>query len=152
MREVGPNRCTTLPSDPQERKKYPIFSGCLAYFPDAIAAVAHLSWRGNQQHNPGEPLHWARGKSMDQEDTLVRHLMESGGEGSCVSGFDSDGELHSVKIAWRALAKAQLEIEALRDAQRDADRVAAFEAATPPTLAQLNRKFGIEARERDAPR
>lgn len=107
-----PNRCTTLPTDPAERKKYPIFSGVLAYFPDAIAAVAHVSWNGNNQHNPGQPLHWARGKSMDQEDTMVRHLMESGG--GTVSGFDEDGQLHSVKMAWRALAKAQLEIEDLQ--------------------------------------
>lgn len=116
MRVKGPQRISTLPTDPKERKKYPIFSGVLAYFPDAIAAVAHVSYVGNEQHNPGEPLHWARGKSMDQEDTLVRHLMESGG--AELDGFDADGMLHSVKAAWRALAKAQLEIEALQDQGR----------------------------------
>lgn len=110
VHERGPNRVTTLPASPEERKQYPIFSGVLAYFPDAIAAVAHLSWVGNQQHNPGQPLHWARGKSTDQEDTLLRHLMESGG-GNVGTGFDSDGLRHSAKAAWRALAKLQLEIE-----------------------------------------
>ena len=108
--ERGPNRVTTLPASPEERKQYPVFSGVLAYFPDAIAAVAHLSWVGNQQHNPGQPLHWARGKSTDQEDTLLRHLMESGG-GNVGTGFDTDGIRHSAKAAWRVLAKLQLEIE-----------------------------------------
>lgn len=112
--EQAPNRLTTLPTDPKERKKYPIFSGVLAYFPDAIAAVARVSFEGNEQHNPGEPLHWTRGKSMDQEDTLVRHLMESGG-GNVGTGFDTDGQRHSAKAAWRALAKLQLEIEADRE-------------------------------------
>lgn len=98
----------SLPKDPKERKKYPLFTGLMKYFPDALAAVAHLSWVGNEQHNPGEPLHWAREKSTDQEDTLMRHLIESG-------TLDTDGERHSTKVAWRALAKLQLEIEADRE-------------------------------------
>lgn len=115
MTDRGPTRATNLPTDPKERKKYPVFSGVLAYFPDAIVEVAHVSWRGNEQHNPGEPLHWARGKSMDQEDTLLRHLMESGGPDAPTGfGIDTDGIRHSAKAAWRALAKLQLEIEAER--------------------------------------
>ncbi len=97
----------TLPNDKDKRKEIPIFRGALMYFPDAIAEVAHVSYVGNQQHNPGEELHWARGKSMDQEDCLVRHLMERG-------TLDSDGIRHSAKVAWRALAMLQLEIEADR--------------------------------------
>ena len=97
-----------LPTDPTERKKIPIYSGVLKYFPDAIAAVAAVSFAGNEQHNPGEPLHWARHKSTDQEDTLARHLMEAG-------SIDSDGHRHSAKAAWRALAILQLEIEADRN-------------------------------------
>ena len=97
-----------LPTDPQERKRIPIYSGVLKYFPDAIAEVAKVSWAGNEQHNPGEPLHWAREKSTDQEDTLARHLMESG-------TVDKDGQRHSAKMAWRALAILQLEIEAERN-------------------------------------
>lgn len=97
----------SLPTDPAERKKIPLYSGLLKYFPDALAAVARVSFAGNEQHNPGQPLHWAREKSTDQEDTLVRHLMESG-------TIDSDGQRHSAKMAWRALAVLQLEIEADR--------------------------------------
>jgi hypothetical protein len=96
-----------LPSDAQERKNVPIYSGVLKYFPDAIAYVAMVSKKGNDQHNPGQPLHWAREKSTDQEDCIARHLMESG-------GIDSDGVRHSGKLAWRALALLQLELEAAR--------------------------------------
>lgn len=95
----------TLPTDAKTRKETPIVRGVLDYFPDAIAEVARVSFVGNEQHNPGEPLHWARGKSMDQEDCLVRHLMERG-------TVDTDGLRHSAKVAWRALAMLQLEIEA----------------------------------------
>lgn len=93
-----------LPTDPAERKRIPIASGVLDYFPAALAEVARVSFAGNEQHNPGEPLHWARGKSMDQADTLVRHLMERG-------TVDTDGMRHSAKMAWRALALLQLELE-----------------------------------------
>jgi hypothetical protein len=96
----------TLPTDDDARKGIPIFSGLLMYFPDACAAVAELSRIGNDQHNPGEPMHWARGKSTNQLDTLLRHLME-------VGTLDTDGVAHSTKVAWRALANLQLELEAL---------------------------------------
>jgi hypothetical protein len=96
-----------LPTDPTERKKIPIYSGVLKYFPDAIAEVAKVSWAGNEQHNKGEPLHWAREKSTDHEDTTIRHLMEAG-------EFDTDGQRHTAKAAWRILATLQLEIEADR--------------------------------------
>jgi hypothetical protein len=97
-----------LPSDAAERKKYPIGTGVLDYFPDAIAEIARVSYEGNQQHNPGQPLHWAREKSTDQEDTMQRHYLERG-------TLDKDGMRHTAKMAWRALAMLQLEIEAARD-------------------------------------
>jgi len=95
----------TLPTDNDARKALPIFTGVLMYFPEAIAAVAHCSKLGNDQHNPGEPLHWAREKSTDERNTCVRHLIEAG-------TFDVDGVRHSAKAAWRALAALQKEIEA----------------------------------------
>ncbi len=96
-----------LPLDAKERKNIPIYSGCIAYFPDALAAVAELSRIGNEQHNPGKPLHWDRSKSGDELDALMRHLMGSG-------TIDTDGVRHSTKVAWRALANLQKEIEAAR--------------------------------------
>lgn len=94
-----------LPSDAKERKTIPLWSGLFKYFPDALVEVARLSYIGNLQHNPGQALHWAREKSIDQEDTLLRHLLDSG-------SVDTDGVRHSTKVAWRALAKLQLELEA----------------------------------------
>ena len=94
-----------LPTDPQERKSIPLTSGVLDYFAAALIEVAKVSHQGNLQHNPGQPLHWARGKSTDQADTLVRHLLERG-------TVDTDGMRHSAKLAWRALALLQLELEA----------------------------------------
>lgn len=93
-----------LPAKADERKTYPIATGVLDYFPDALAAVAYLSFKGNQQHNPGQPLHWARDKSTDHEDCLIRHFIQRG-------TMDSDGIRHSAKVCWRALALLQLEIE-----------------------------------------
>ena len=87
-----------------ERKQHPVGTGVLDYFPLALMAVAKCSWVGNEQHNPGEPLHWARGKSTDQADCLIRHFMERG-------TMDSDGVRHSAKMAWRALALLQEELE-----------------------------------------
>lgn len=100
----APVRPSTMPIDASERKRTPVVSGVLDYFPDAIIAVAQVSHAGNEQHNPGEPLHWARGKSTDQADTVVRHLMERG-------RIDSDGLRHTAKAAWRILALLQEEIE-----------------------------------------
>ena len=96
-----------LPSDPKSRKNMPIYSGVLKYFPDAIAAVGHVSFVGNQQHNPGEPLHWARGKSMDQMDAAVRHIIDD----AMGHSLDTDGTYHLAKAAWRILAELQLKIE-----------------------------------------
>lgn len=94
----------SLPTEHAKRKGVPIASGVLDYFPNAIAAIAELSRIGNDQHNPGQPLHWDRSKSTDHDDCLARHFMERG-------TFDNDGVRHSTKVAWRALALLQTELE-----------------------------------------
>jgi hypothetical protein len=93
-----------LPKDAKARKAVPVCSGFFFYFPDAIAAVAELSRIGNDQHNPGKPLHWDRSKSGDELDALSRHLLEAG-------TIDIDGVRHSTKLAWRAMANLQKELE-----------------------------------------
>lgn len=93
-----------LPTGSDERKNIPIATGVIDYFPAALAAVAKLSKTGNDKHNPGQPLHWARGKSTDEADCLIRHFIERG-------TLDDDGIRHSVKVAWRALALLQKELE-----------------------------------------
>lgn len=95
-----------LPTGSQARKDIPIARGVLDYFPAALAAVAELSRLGNEKHNPGEDLHWARGKSMDHADCIIRHLVDRGTVDA------EDGISHSTKIAWRALALLQEELEA----------------------------------------
>lgn len=86
------------------RKETPIFTGVLNYFPDAIREVAKCSYAGQQQHNPDKPLAWDRSKSGDELDALSRHLLEAG-------TIDTDGIRHSAKVAWRALANLQKELE-----------------------------------------
>jgi hypothetical protein len=94
-----------LSTDAKERKDTPVTTGVLDYFPLAIIEIARLSKAGNDQHNPGEPLHWAKEKSTDHADCIVRHLLDRG-------TFDSDGQRHTTKVAWRALALLQIELEA----------------------------------------
>lgn len=77
------------------------------YFPNAIRAVAECSKAGNDQHNPGTPLHWDRSKSGDELDALTRHLMEAG-------TIDTDGIRHSTKVCWRSLANLEKELEKLQ--------------------------------------
>ena len=93
-----------LPTDAAERKGAPICTGLLDYFPLALAEVARVSKAGNEQHHAGEPLHWDKTKSLDHADCLVRHLIDRG-------TVDVDGQLHSAKVAWRALALLQIELE-----------------------------------------
>ena len=98
-----------LPTDAKKRKAIPVFSGCIAYFPLALAAVAELSRVGNDQHNPGKPLHWDRSKSQDELDALMRHLLDVALTGETAT--DTDDVLHLTKTAWRALAKLQKVLE-----------------------------------------
>ena len=93
-----------MKTEAQKRKETPIFSGVLMYFPKAIAEVARLSYVANEQHNPGTKMHWDRSKSGDELDALTRHLMDAG-------TFDTDGQRHSTKVAWRALANLEKELE-----------------------------------------
>ena len=94
----------TLPTDAKARKDVPLATGVLDYFPDALCAVAAVSLQGSRQHHPDKPLHWDRAKSTDEADALLRHFLERG-------KTDVDGHRHSAKVAWRALALLQKEIE-----------------------------------------
>ena len=104
LKEIKEHSDMLLPTDAQERKQIPIVSGVLDYFPLAIAEVAKCSWAGNQQHHPDKELHWDKTKSTDHEDCIGRHLIDRG-------KFDTDGQRHSAKLAWRVLALLQLELE-----------------------------------------
>lgn len=105
-----------LPTDDKGRKGLPVFRGPLMYFPDAVLAIAAVCKAGNDQHNPGEPLHWAREKSTEQMDTALRHMMDHG----LGNTRDGDGTYHLAKAAWRLMAELQLAIE--RDRANETER------------------------------
>lgn len=94
----------SLPDDDAKRGEYPMADGLLDYFPNALAEVAKVSKIGNDQHNPGQPLNWARDKSTDHANKIMRHLVDRG-------RFDGRGVRHTARLAWRALAMLQTEIE-----------------------------------------
>ena len=100
-------REATVTTKAEERKATPIYSGVLKYFTKAIAEVAKASYQGQIQHNDGQPMNWDRSKSGDELDALMRHLLDR------ASGevFDTDGIRHSAKVAWRALANLEKELE-----------------------------------------
>lgn len=101
----------TLPTGSVERKNYPIATGCLNYFPAALAGVANVSKQGNDKHNPGQPLHHARGKSSDHADCLLRHLIDTADLLAAYKrGEPVDVQnilLEVSQMAWRALALSQ---------------------------------------------
>lgn len=95
---------------PDKNKEYPMATGCLDYFPDALAEISHVSKVATDQHHPGEPMHWDRNKSSGHADCLLRHLSKRG-------KLDTDGTRHSAKVAWRALAILQVELEGGLDSE-----------------------------------
>ena len=109
-----------LPTDSKERKNYPLVTGCLQYFPKALAEIARLSKLGNDKHNPGQPLHWSRDKSNDHLDCIGRHLLEAG---TMDKTWGSENVRHSTQLAWRALANLEIELENAggRDHEQDPD-------------------------------
>lgn len=102
----------TLPTDSAERKAIPLHSGCDLYFPAILAAIAQQSLVYNEKHNPGEPMHHARGKSTDHADCIRRHLIDLA---ESPDGYETielpDGRKFRLPIvaaiAWRACALGQ---------------------------------------------
>lgn len=94
--------------DSKKRKDYPVFDGAIMYFPRAIREIAKVSRIGNEQHNPGEPLHWARGKSTDQFNTGLRHLIDH----RMGIKFAADGQRNLGQANWRFMAALELDLEA----------------------------------------
>lgn len=95
----------------EQRKQFPMSTGCIDYFTDALAAVSHLSWLGNEKHNPGEPLHHARGKSMDHADCVIRHHSSRHSPDPAYADTEIAAVMHLTERAWRALAELQEAME-----------------------------------------
>jgi hypothetical protein len=122
-----------LTTDRQARKDAPLARGVLDYFPDALVAVAHVSRVGSEQHHPGPGIWWEKNKSDDHADCILRHLADRG-------TIDSDGTLHSAKVAWRALALLQTEIDELAQRALEA-HVAAVADRAPPACPDLDQEL-----------
>ena len=104
-----------MSTDSAVRKLMPVSSGCLNYFPDALLLVAWVSRVGNDKHNPGQPLHWAKEKSGDEPDCEVRHMLDYLRGMAQDPGLEPLGDLgHLASKAWRALAHLQRACDAAR--------------------------------------
>lgn len=101
---TGSTTTVSLPEEQELRNSYPLATGCLDYFPNALAEVARLSYLATKQHHPDQPMHWDRSKSPEHRDKIMRHLVDAG-------KFDDKGQRHSTMVAWRALANLQEELE-----------------------------------------
>lgn len=97
----------SLPNENDARKALPLYSFMFEYFPLAWLEVVRVAVEGNRQHNPGEPLHWAREKSTDQLNTAFRHIFDHG----LGQVKDTDGCYHLAKAIWRLSAELQLLVE-----------------------------------------
>lgn len=95
----------SLPVDDKLRKMVRAFQGFVCYFPDAIALVSYLSKVANEQHNPGQPMHWAKEKSQDELDSLMNHAIDLASKGELSQ--DADGVLDAIKVGWRGMANLQ---------------------------------------------
>lgn len=119
-----------MSTDSALRKLMPVASGVMKYFPDAILLCAWISRAGNDKHNPGESLHWAKEKSTDEPDCEARHMLDFFRDLPPDPGLEPLGRLgHLASKFWRAAAHLQREC--------DKDR-AAYEAA----LAEWTAKYG----------
>jgi hypothetical protein len=99
----------TISNLSKQRKDTPVFSGVMMYFPDAMLSIAQHSYKGNQKHNPGQPIHWAKEKSKDHADSIARHLIDIGPNWDALD--TETGSYHATALAWRALALLQTLLE-----------------------------------------
>ena len=75
-------------SNSEQRKRIPIYTGFIKYFPDAIIEVTKQSTRGMLQHDTPT---WNKDISKDELDALMRHIIEE----------------DWAAVAWRAMANLQ---------------------------------------------
>ncbi len=106
-----------MANDSALRKNSPVFSGVMMYFPDALIAISQHSKAGNEKHNPGQPLHWAKDKSKDQADCISRHLIDIGPNWDAID--EETGSFHAVALAWRSLALLQTLLERKKEPTKE---------------------------------
>jgi hypothetical protein len=99
--------------DKVRKGDWPVYSYMFDYFPLAYLEEVRVAVVGNKQHNPGEPLRWAREKSTDQLNTCMRHLFDyakAKKEGQ-VCPRDATGKSVLAQAIWRLKAQLQLDAE-----------------------------------------
>ena len=89
-----------LPTDSSQRKRIPVYTGFIKYFPDAMIEVTKQSVSGSKQHH-GDEVWWDKSKSKDELDSLMRHLLEG----------------DWAAVAWRAMANLQRECDERKGTQ-----------------------------------
>lgn len=97
------------------KARAPMTTALLDFFPDALAEVAEVSALSAIAHNAvledGTVVHRrGDGPHNDHANSLLRHMVRRG-------ETDKDGLRHTAKVAWRALALLQEELE--RDYAQD---------------------------------
>ncbi|QDP47313.1 MAG: hypothetical protein Unbinned4388contig1000_32 [Prokaryotic dsDNA virus sp.] len=125
-------------STDEERKATPIFTAFVKYFPRAIASVTRLSVKANEQHNNGEEVYWAKEKSPNHLDSLMRHLTDL----AMGKEYDEDGVLSLQKIAWRGMAALEIYLE--KEGKRN------FLKETSPTFYDVPKPMSAEELEKYA--
>lgn len=91
----------------EDRKKTPMYGGVIKYFPKALREIARVSYKATEQHHPDKEMHWDRTKSNEHLESSMRHLLDYA-EGE---EFDTDGQRHLAKMAWRVLAQLEIDLE-----------------------------------------
>lgn len=92
-----PEEPPLFPTGAEARKEYPVGTFIRDYFPHAIAALSHHSYKAQQQHGPatnGAPMEWLKEKSVGDGNQMTRHFMER----------------DNVATAWRALEILEREL------------------------------------------
>ena len=104
-------------ADQQKAAKVPMWQGVIAYFSNALHAVAAISKMGCVKHNNGKmPTKWRDYPVETYADAEMRHITEQG-KGIL---YDSESHmLHAGHEAWNVLAKLEklLEVHPLIDPQ-----------------------------------
>ena len=100
-----------FPSDAKARKAIPVATGCVDYFPDALAAVAEPRVSATTSIIPASRCIGTVRSRPTRPNLLMRHFVDRG-------TVDSDGVRHSAKVAWRALALLQKEMREPRRTHR----------------------------------
>lgn len=119
MTEKDPNGVAAhTPGAKLDAGKPPVLQGVIDYFPLAIEAVANVSAAGAAKYT------WKGWETVPDGinrygNASVRHMLKESYEGMYDSDFEARGLkiLHAAQTAWNDLARLELILRAMRDAE-----------------------------------